>query len=318
MSYVPRMFETSFLTLYPEAFPGPLGVSILERARKDGIWDWETVDLREFGIGEETRRQLAEAEGRETPDAIVACVGGGSNAIGIWAPFVDDAEVRLVGAEAAGEGLAPGQKHAATLAKGSIAVFHGSRSFLLQDHDGQVIEPHSISAGLDYPGVGPEHAYLKDAGRVEVRTATDAEALEGLHGGLDLVLRRRVRIDLGHIFFGRGDHRRDLLGRELRRLCGRHVPGSGGVRRCPRRCPWRRSRRWPRCRPWRGLRRCGGVCCPFALGRTPPLLAFFLRLARRRRATTRGLRGIRGIRLDGWCVYERCHRARWGKNPQSL
>ena len=131
-------------------------------------------------IGEETRRQLAEAEGRERPDAIVACVGGGSNAIGIWAPFVDDAEVRLVGAEAAGEGLAPGQKHAATLAKGSIAVFHGSRSFLLQDHDGQVIEPHSISAGLDYPGIGPEHAYLSDSGRVDYRPVTDDEALAGV------------------------------------------------------------------------------------------------------------------------------------------
>ncbi|MEM6327115.1 MAG: tryptophan synthase subunit beta [Bacteroidota bacterium] len=131
-------------------------------------------------IGEETRRQLLEVEGRETPDAVVACVGGGSNAIGIWAPFVEDESVRLVGAEAAGEGLAPGMKHAATMARGSVAVFHGSRSFLLQDDDGQVIEPHSISAGLDYPGVGPEHAFLKDSGRVDYRPVTDTEAMEGV------------------------------------------------------------------------------------------------------------------------------------------
>ena len=131
-------------------------------------------------IGEETRAQLAEAEGRETPDAVVACVGGGSNAIGIWHPFLGDADVRLVGAEAAGEGLAPGMRHAATLTRGSLAVFHGSRSFLLQDADGQVEEAHSISAGLDYPGVGPEHAYLKDAGRVDYRPVTDDEALAGV------------------------------------------------------------------------------------------------------------------------------------------
>ncbi len=129
-------------------------------------------------IGEETRRQLREQTGSETPDAIVACVGGGSNAIGIWAPFVDDAGVRLVGVEAAGEGL--DGRHAATLSKGEPAVFHGTLTYLLQDADGQVEIAHSISAGLDYPGVGPEHAYLKKAGRVEVRSATDAEALDGV------------------------------------------------------------------------------------------------------------------------------------------
>ncbi|OZC02614.1 tryptophan synthase subunit beta [Rubricoccus marinus] len=131
-------------------------------------------------IGEETRAQLLETEGRETPDVIVACVGGGSNAIGIWAPFVDDNDVILVGAEAAGEGLGPGQKHAATLSRGSLAVFHGSRSYLLQDSDGQVQEAHSISAGLDYPGVGPEHAYHKSTGRIDYRPVTDAEAMTAL------------------------------------------------------------------------------------------------------------------------------------------
>lgn len=129
-------------------------------------------------IGEETRRQLLEQTGSETPDAVVACVGGGSNAIGIFAPFVADEGVRLVGVEAAGEGL--GGRHAATLSKGEPAVFHGTMTYLLQDADGQVEIAHSISAGLDYPGVGPEHSYLKDAGRVEYRTATDAEALAGV------------------------------------------------------------------------------------------------------------------------------------------
>ena len=129
-------------------------------------------------IGEETRAQLLDVEGRETPDLVVACVGGGSNAIGIFAPFVNDADVRLVGVEAAGEGL--GGRHAATLTKGEPAVFHGALSYLLQDDGGQVQIAHSISAGLDYPGVGPEHAYLKDAGRVSYRSATDRQALDGV------------------------------------------------------------------------------------------------------------------------------------------
>ncbi|WP_412070479.1 tryptophan synthase subunit beta [Rubrivirga sp. IMCC43871] len=129
-------------------------------------------------IGEETRAQLAEHTGSETPDAIVACVGGGSNAIGIWAPFFGDADVRLIGVEAAGEGL--DGRHAATLTRGEPAVFHGTLTKLLQDADGQVEIAHSISAGLDYPGVGPEHAHHASTGRVEVRTATDAEALAGV------------------------------------------------------------------------------------------------------------------------------------------
>ncbi len=129
-------------------------------------------------IGQETRAQLLEQTGSELPDAVVACVGGGSNAIGIWAPFFDDAGVRLIGVEAAGEGL--DGRHAATLTQGEPAVFHGTMTKLLQDADGQVEIAHSISAGLDYPGVGPEHAYHASTGRVEVRTATDAEALAGV------------------------------------------------------------------------------------------------------------------------------------------
>jgi tryptophan synthase beta chain len=129
-------------------------------------------------IGTETRDQLLDAEGRETPDAIVACVGGGSNAMGIFHPFLDDTEVQLHGAEAAGEGL--NGNHAATLAKGSKGVLHGAMSYLLQDQEGQIELAHSLSAGLDYPGVGPEHAYLRDTERVTYHSVTDEEALEGV------------------------------------------------------------------------------------------------------------------------------------------
>jgi tryptophan synthase beta chain len=128
-------------------------------------------------IGEETRRQLLEVEGRDVPDAIVACVGGGSNAMGIFYPYIDDA-VQLHGVEAAGGGL--DGRHAATLSKGTPGILHGAMSYLLQDDGGQVELAHSISAGLDYPGVGPEHAYLKDTGRVTYHAATDAEALEAV------------------------------------------------------------------------------------------------------------------------------------------
>jgi len=127
-------------------------------------------------IGRETREQILEAEGR-LPDVIVACVGGGSNAAGIFHPFIEDAEVRLVGVEAGGLGLAEG-KHAAPLAAGQPGVLHGSMSYVLQDDDGQTLAVHSVSAGLDYPGVGPEHSYWKDSGRVGYTIATDAESLE--------------------------------------------------------------------------------------------------------------------------------------------
>ncbi|HEV2106839.1 MAG TPA: tryptophan synthase subunit beta [Thermomicrobiales bacterium] len=138
------------------------------------VRDFQTV------IGRETRQQAQEADqiGR-LPDAIVACVGGGSNAMGIFYPFLNDASVELIGVEAAGHGVESGQ-HAATLLAGRIGVLHGSKSYLLQDEAGQVIEAHSISAGLDYPGVGPEHSYLKDSGRARYVAVSDAEALEGL------------------------------------------------------------------------------------------------------------------------------------------
>ena len=127
-------------------------------------------------IGMETRVQIREMAGR-LPDAVTACVGGGSNAIGIFHAFIDDPDVRLIGFEAAGDGVETG-KHAATFTGGSPGAFQGSFSYLLQDEDGQTLESHSISAGLDYPGVGPEHAMLKDAGRAEYRPITDTEAMD--------------------------------------------------------------------------------------------------------------------------------------------
>lgn len=129
-------------------------------------------------IGDEARAQILEAEGR-LPDLVIACVGGGSNAMGIFYPFVNDTSVRLMGVEAAGKGIDT-EKHAATLTLGSQGVFQGSLSYLLQDEHGQVLEAHSISAGLDYPGIGPEHAYLKDSGRAEYVPVTDREALDAL------------------------------------------------------------------------------------------------------------------------------------------
>jgi len=126
-------------------------------------------------IGNEVRAQIMDKEGR-LPDTLVACVGGGSNAIGLFHPFLDDPAVRIIGVEAEGEGIPTGH-HAASMSAGRPGVLHGSRSYLLQDDDGQVVEPHSISAGLDYPGVGPEHAWLKDIGRVDYVPVRDDEAL---------------------------------------------------------------------------------------------------------------------------------------------
>src|SRR6202012_5862437 len=126
-------------------------------------------------IGTEARQQLQEAEGR-LPDAAVACIGGGSNAMGLFHPFLDDKSVRLIGVEAGGHGIETGQ-HAASLTGGRPGVLHGNRTYLLQDDDGQILEAHSISAGLDYPGIGPEHSWLHDIGRVEYVSATDQEAL---------------------------------------------------------------------------------------------------------------------------------------------
>jgi tryptophan synthase beta chain len=136
------------------------------------------VMVREFQrvIGVEARAQVLDAAGR-LPDAVIACVGGGSNAIGIFHAFIPDAGVSLVGCEAGGDGLATG-RHAATLAGGSAGVIHGMRTYLLQDADGQTLPTHSVSAGLDYPGVGPEHAWLHDTGRASYRAITDAEAMD--------------------------------------------------------------------------------------------------------------------------------------------
>ncbi|MCX2726736.1 tryptophan synthase subunit beta [Thermomicrobium sp. 4228-Ro] len=180
-----------------EVRPVRSGSRTLKDAMNEAIRDWVTnvrttyylvgsvagmhpypMMVRDFQsvIGRETRQQVLEMTGR-LPDAVVACVGGGSNAIGIFSAFLDDEQVELHGAEAAGEGLETG-RHAASLTAGRVGVLHGSRSFVLQDEDGQIIEAHSIAAGLDYPGVGPEHAYLKTAGRAHYHPITDAEALE--------------------------------------------------------------------------------------------------------------------------------------------
>jgi tryptophan synthase beta chain len=139
------------------------------------------VMVRDFQsvIGRESREQMLELAGRQ-PDAVLACVGGGSNAMGIFHAYIPDEKVRLVGVEAAGHGLESG-KHAATLCAGKPGVLHGNRTYLLQDENGQIIETHSISAGLDYPGVGPEHAWLKDNGRAEYVSVTDDEALQAFH-----------------------------------------------------------------------------------------------------------------------------------------
>ncbi|MGB2866974.1 MAG: tryptophan synthase subunit beta [Bacteroidota bacterium] len=177
------------------------GSRTLKDATSEAIRDWVTnVDttfyiigsavgmhpypmmVRDFQsvIGKETRRQILDAEGR-LPDTIVACVGGGSNAIGMFYPFLDDTEtVRLVGVEAAGEGIETG-KHAASLTHGRPGVLHGSMQYLLQDENGQIQIAHSVSAGLDYPGVGPEHSYLKDEGLVHYTSVTDREALDAFH-----------------------------------------------------------------------------------------------------------------------------------------
>jgi tryptophan synthase beta chain len=126
-------------------------------------------------IGNEVRKQIVEMEGR-LPDTLVACIGGGSNAMGLFHPFLDDKSVRIIGVEAGGKGVETGE-HAASLTGGRPGVLHGNRTYLLQDKEGQITEAHSISAGLDYPGIGPEHSWLKEQGRVEYVSATDNEAL---------------------------------------------------------------------------------------------------------------------------------------------
>ena len=137
------------------------------------VRDFQTI------LGREAREQVQELEGR-LPDALVACVGGGSNAIGLFYPFLDDKDVAIYGVEAAGDGLDTGH-HAAPLCAGKPGVLHGNRTYLMEDPDGQIIETHSISAGLDYPGVGPEHSWLKDVGRAQYVAVTDEEALQAFH-----------------------------------------------------------------------------------------------------------------------------------------
>ncbi|MYG63473.1 MAG: tryptophan synthase subunit beta, partial [Synechococcus sp. SB0675_bin_7] len=182
-----------------EVRPVTAGTATLKEATSEAIRDWVTnVEsshyilgsvagphpyprlVRDFHrvIGEETRDQCQEAFGRR-PDVLMACVGGGSNAMGLFHPFVEDQRVRLIGVEAAGEGVATG-RHAATLTAGRLGVLHGAMSLLLQDGEGQVLEAHSISAGLDYPGVGPEHSYLQEIGRAEYVAVSDEEALAAL------------------------------------------------------------------------------------------------------------------------------------------
>jgi tryptophan synthase beta chain len=137
--------------------------------------------VRDFNsvIGRETRQQMLEQTGN-LPDLLVACVGGGSNAMGLFYPFIEDEQVKMHGVEAAGEGLATG-RHAAPLCAGKVGVLHGQRTYLMEDDNGQIMATHSVSAGLDYPGVGPEHAWLKDIGRARYSSATDKEALEAFH-----------------------------------------------------------------------------------------------------------------------------------------
>jgi tryptophan synthase beta chain len=190
----PNVFRMRLLGA--EVRPVTSGSATLKDAMNEALRDWVTnvestfyligsvagphpypAMVRDFQavIGNEVRTQIMAKEGR-LPDTLVACVGGGSNAMGLFHPFLDDPDVRMIGVEAEGHGIETGE-HAAALSAGSPGVLHGSRSYLLQDEDGQVIEPHSISAGLDYPGVGPEHSWLKDQGRVDYVPIRDDEAL---------------------------------------------------------------------------------------------------------------------------------------------
>ena len=191
----PNVFRMNLLGA--EVRPVTSGSATLKDAMNEALRDWVTnvhdtyyligsaagmhpypVMVRDFQsiIGRETREQVLEIEGR-LPDALVACVGGGSNAIGLFHPFLNDADVKIFGVEAAGEGIETG-RHAAAINGGRPGVLHGNMTYLLQDRSGQIEEAHSISAGLDYPGIGPEHAWLHDVGRATYLTATDTEALD--------------------------------------------------------------------------------------------------------------------------------------------
>ncbi|WP_213269599.1 tryptophan synthase subunit beta [Hyphomonas sp.] len=191
----PNVFRMRLLGA--KIIPVSSGTGTLKDAMNEALRDWVTnVDdtfycigtaagphpypemVRDFQsiIGKEARAQILEREGR-LPDAVMACIGGGSNAIGLFHPFIEDEGVRLIGVEAAGHGIETGE-HAAALNGGKPGILHGNRTYLLQTDDGQIIDAHSISAGLDYPGIGPEHAFLRDAGRAEYLSCTDKEALD--------------------------------------------------------------------------------------------------------------------------------------------
>ncbi|MGO9942224.1 MAG: tryptophan synthase subunit beta [Rhodoblastus sp.] len=195
----PNVFRMNMLGA--KVVPVQSGARTLKDAMNEALRDWVTnvedtfycigtaagphpypAMVRDFQcvIGEETREQMLAAEGR-LPDSAFACIGGGSNAIGLFHPFLDEREVELYGVEAAGHGLDVPNGHAASLAGGRPGVLHGNRTYLLMDPDGQILEGHSISAGLDYPGIGPEHAWLKENGRVTYLSATDKEALAAFH-----------------------------------------------------------------------------------------------------------------------------------------
>ncbi len=191
----PNVFRMKLLGA--EVVPVTSGRGTLKDAMNEALRDWVTnvretfycigtvagphpypAMVRDFQsiIGKETRAQMLEREGR-LPDTLVACIGGGSNAMGLFHPFLDDPEIRIIGVEAGGHGVDERMEHAASLTGGRPGVLHGNRTYLLQDADGQILEGHSISAGLDYPGIGPEHAWLHDVGRVEYVSVTDDEAL---------------------------------------------------------------------------------------------------------------------------------------------
>jgi tryptophan synthase beta chain len=191
----PNVFRMKLLGA--DIVPVTSGTGTLKDAMNEALRDWVThvhdtfyvigtaagphpypALVRDFQsiIGREARAQILEREGR-LPDACVACIGGGSNSIGLFHPFLNDEKVRLIGVEAAGKGLRTGE-HAASLTGGQPGILHGNKTYLLQDDDGQIVDAHSISAGLDYPGIGPEHSYLHDVGRAEYLSATDTEALD--------------------------------------------------------------------------------------------------------------------------------------------
>jgi tryptophan synthase beta chain len=235
----PNVFRMNLLGA--EVRPVTSGTGTLKDAMNEAMRDWVTnVDdtyyiigtaagphpypamVRDFQsvIGTEARAQMLEREGR-LPDAIVACIGGGSNAIGLFHPFLADESVRLIGVEAAGHGLSTGQ-HAASLTGGRPGVLHGNKTYLLQDDDGQIIDAHSISAGLDYPGIGPEHSWLHDVGRAQYVSATDQEALDAfqLCSQLEGII---PALEPAHALARVGDVAKELGkdGIVLMNLCGR-------------------------------------------------------------------------------------------------